>query len=131
MKTSVTPSILRIYGISVAKVLKKNVIPTFCARKIKTNRKKSKLWKKSIKKCGCIPHTSAFQNYLFRFNYDFLTGSQVSPTPSFLNILWSTSLNITVECTWQPSSLGSCSSAFLHFSSRLLNMESATSTSSV
>lgn len=29
----------------------------------------------------------------------FLAGSQVSPTPSFLNILWSTSPSITVECT--------------------------------
>ena len=31
--------------------------------------------------------------------YLFKTGSQVRPTPSFLNILWSTSLSITVQCT--------------------------------
>ena len=63
--------------------------------------------------------------------YLFKTGSQVSPTPSFLNILWSTSLSITVQCTWQPRSLGSCSSARRQLSSFSESTESATSTSSV
>ena len=35
-------------------------------------------------------------DYVLHF---FFTGSQVSPTPSFLNILRSTSDSITVECT--------------------------------
>ena len=63
--------------------------------------------------------------------YLFKTGSQVSPTPSFLNILWSTSLSITVQCTWHPRSLVSCSSARRQLSSFSESTESATSTSSV
>ncbi len=63
--------------------------------------------------------------------YPFFAGSQVRPTPNFLKILRSTSLSITVECTWQPLSFGSCSNAWRQFSSMLLKIERATSTSSV
>ena len=45
--------------------------------------------------------TTKTKNNLFIsfISYFFLTGSQVSPHPSFLNILRSTSESITVECT--------------------------------
>ena len=38
-------------------------------------------------------------NSLLTTNYSFATGSQVRLIPNFLNIFWSTSLNITVQCT--------------------------------
>ena len=52
-------------------------------------------------------------------------------TPNFLKIFWSTSLSMTVQCTWQPRNLGSCSSALRQLSSFSDKTESATSTSSV
>ena len=58
-------------------------------------------------------------------------GSLVSPTPSFLKILRSTSLVITVVCIWQPSSMGRQSRARRQLSSSRLSMDSVTSTSSV
>jgi len=58
-------------------------------------------------------------------------GSQVRPMPSFLKVFWSTSLSMTVECTWEPARLGSWSMAALQFSSMRDIMEMATSTSSV
>ena len=42
--------------------------------------------------CNCVA-----TNLLPVYCYFFFIGSQVSPTPSFLNILWSTSDSITVE----------------------------------
>ena len=47
-----------------------------------------------INKKGCSFEHPFFICYSF-----FLTGSQVNPIPNFLNIFWSTSLNITVQCT--------------------------------
>lgn len=61
----------------------------------------------------------------------FFAGSQVNPTFSFLNILWSTSPSITVQWASHPLSSGSFSSARRQFSLCVLNTERATSTSSV
>lgn len=66
--------------------------------------------KPSLLPCGCYSAEGMGVGF-------FLAGSQVRPTPSFLNILWSTSPSITVECTWHPSSSGSFSSARRQFSS--------------
>ena len=55
----------------------------------------------------------------------------VRPLPSFLKIFLSTSLSMTVACTWQPSSCGRQANACSQRSSCSESMESATSTSSV
>ena len=61
----------------------------------------------------------------------FLTGSQVRSTPSFLNILRSTSPSMMVVCACSPARAGSCARARRQFSSWRLRTLSATSTSSV
>ena len=44
-----------------------------------------------------ILHSSFRRFFIYNISYFFLTGSQESPMPSFLKILRSTSLSITVE----------------------------------
>ena len=65
------------------------------------------------------------------YTHLFKTGSQESPMPNFLNILRSTSLSITVVCTWHPLNDGNCCKALAHLLSVSLNTDRATRTSSV
>ena len=63
------------------------------------------IWaKKKAAVLGCSYHArkSSPPRLLLLKRHFLGWGSVVRPMPSFLNIFWSTSLSITVTCTWQP-----------------------------
>ena len=126
----------QLFIFSGANIRKKHVKQAFrlvfFQKKSKLNTKKHYLYSIYTYRTVILLRINLFNSmYGYLFYLFFFTGSQVSPIPNFLNILRSTSLNITVECTWHPSSFGSCSSAFRQLSSCMLSMDKATSTSSV